>query len=140
METPSDMHQDIEKEWAYIRWKKEELNDQILRQKKAGMWNYKPGDWLRMYLDPDKTRNKFDKNRHQFKTFGKFVAYKNGNVIAELRGTEKKKVEVPIYYTIPDDPNNHINGLPLRKEEDIIKNAAQQNIEGFEKDEKILST
>ena len=133
--TPLEMHTDINKEWAYIRSKKELLNKQKLKQIKAGMWNYEPGvTILRMFLNPDKTKNKFDKDRYTFKTYGTFVEYKHGNVVARLK--DGRMVEVPIYYTIRDTPNDFIKhpaANTRRHTADKDTTALKDEIEGFEK-------
>ena len=134
MISPVEMRLDINKEWLYIRRKKELLEDQKLKQMKAGMWSYKKGQSLRMYLDPDKTKNKFDKDRHSFKTYGEFVEYRHGNVITKLK--DDKKVEVPIYYTIADNPNDEKIHKSAKRERDEKKKsikALKDEIEGFEK-------
>ena len=130
--TPLDMHTDINKEWAYIRRMKEKLYDRKRLQMKEGFWNYKPNvTELRIYLDPDKTKNMFDKNRRKFKTFGLFQEYKHGNVVALLR--DGRKVEVPIYYTIPDAPEKHpITNIIRNKNEKVIA-ALDDDIPGFDK-------
>ena len=127
---PYDMHTDVNKEWAYIRKKKEELNDMIIKQKEAGMWKLRKGQWLRMYLDPDKTRNKFIKDKRQFKTWGRFVKYDHGNVVATVQTKIKKKgiieekevnVTVPIYYCIRDNPKKETRKFPLEQQEELDK-------------------
>ena len=133
MKAPLEMHGHIDMEWAYIRRKKEELYDQKRKQMEAGMWSYKVGQPLRMYLDPDKTKNKFDKDRHRFKTIGQFVKYRHGNVVAQL--LDGKKVEVPIYYAIPDNPydaKTHPNAKGIKDEKAKCKNALDDEIVGFE--------
>ena len=108
-----------------------------------GFWKYtqmslkmqfcKPDDMLRMYLDPDKTRNKFVKNPRKFKTYGKFVEYRNGNVVAQLNSGQL--VEVPIYYTILDNPESVILHKEAQTKEDIWEKAQvaiNDDIVGFE--------
>ena len=121
---PRDMHDDVNKEWAYIRKMKEKLNDMIRKQMNNGMWNFQEGQWLRMYLDPDKTRDKFHKNKRQFKTWGRFVRYDHGNVVATVKNGktgELVEVKLPIYYAIPDNPEADKHELPLEYEEEINK-------------------
>ena len=89
---------------------------------------------LRMYLDPDKTKNKFDKNRRKFKTYGIFKEYRHGNVIATL--DNGKEVEVPIYFTIPDKPENHPIINKYRNKSDKIIAALNDEIPGFDEDKK----
>lgn len=134
---PLDMHTDINKEWKYIREKTEELEEQKKRQIEAGMWNYKKDvTELRMYLDPDKTKNMFDKNRRKFKTYGLFQEYRHGNVVAKLR--DGRIVEVPIYYTIPDTPTDverHPNAARESNPDAKCVKALKDKIPGFDKDE-----
>ena len=94
------------------------------------MWNFRKGQWLRMYLDPDKARNKFQKNKRQFKTWGKFIKYGHGNVIAKVQTKiknkgkiEEKEVNeiVPIYYCMRDTPKKEIRKLPLEQQEEVDK-------------------
>ena len=87
-----------------------------------------------MYLDPDKTKNKFDKNRRKFKTYGIFKEYRHGNVVATL--DNGKDVEVPIYFTIPDKPENHPVINNFRNKSDKIIAALNDEIPGFDEDKK----
>ena len=134
---PADMHKYVDREWAYIRKMKEKLNDMIRKQMNNGMWDFQEGEWLRMYLDPDKTRDKFHKNKRQFKTWGRFVRYDHGNVVAKVKNeTTGKDVEVtiPIYYAIPDEPQPDIHKTPSRIEkeiEQIREQAAQFNFRDY---------
>ena len=95
---PIDLHSDIDKEWAYIREKTEELNDVKMKQINAGMFNYKPGDRLRVHLDYSKTSESFAKRRRQFDRIGTFICYVGGNCRVKLGQNEI--VDVPIYFTI----------------------------------------
>ena len=134
MTSPLKMHGNLDMEWACIRRKKEELYDQKLKQMKDGMWSYIYGQPLRLYLDPDKTKNKFDKDRRRFKTICQFVEYRHGNVVVQL--LYGKKVEVPIYYAIPDNPydtKTHPNAKEIKNEKANCKNALGDEIEGFDK-------
>ena len=136
MKSPLEMHGNLDMEWAYIRRKKEELYDQKLKQMKAGMWSYTFGQPLRMYFDPDKTKNKFDKDRHRFKTIGQFVRYRHGNIVAQL--LNGKEVEFPIYYAIPDnsyDTKTHPNAKSIADEKAKCVNALEDEIVGFEVEE-----
>ena len=95
---PIDLHTNIDKEWEYIRHKTEELNDVKLKQYQEGLYNYKPGDRLRIHFEYSKTNQLFDKRRRQFDKEGTFIEYVNGNCKIEL--DNGSIVEVPIYFTI----------------------------------------
>ena len=92
------MHTDIDKEWEYIRQKTEELNDAKLKQYQHGLFNYKPGDRIRIHLEYSKTNQLFDKRRRQFDREGTFIRYINGNCLIQLDNGHN--IEVPIYFTI----------------------------------------
>ena len=96
--SPIDMHTDIDKEWEYIRQKTEELNDAKLKQYQHGLFNYKPGDRIRIHLEYSKTNQLFDKRRRQFDREGTFIQYINGNCLIQL--DKGQKIEVPVYFTI----------------------------------------
>ena len=96
--SPIDMHTDIDKEWEYIRQKTEELNDAKLKQYQHGLFNYKPGDRIRIHLEYSKTNQLFDKRRRQFDREGTFIRYINGNCLIQLDNNQT--IEVPIYFTI----------------------------------------
>ena len=104
---PIDMHTDVNKEWEYIRAKTEELNDVKREQLNKGLFNYKPGDKLRLHLEYAKTNESFTKRRRQFDRTGTFIEYINGNCKVKLdkplvssTGAKIFVVEVPIYYTL----------------------------------------
>ena len=95
---PKDLHWNIEKEWEYIRKKTEELNDVKLKQYQYGLFNYKPGDRLRIHFEYSKTNQLFDKRRRQFDKEGTFIEYVGGN--CRVRLDNNSIVDVPIYFTI----------------------------------------
>ena len=90
-----------------------------------------------MYLDPDKTRDKFNKNKRQFKTWGRFVRYDHGNVVATVKNGktgELVEVKLPIYYAIPDNPEADTHEVPTSIEKDveqIRKQSEQFNFRDF---------
>ena len=76
--TPYEMHNDIDKEWEYIREKTEELNDIKKIQRKKGYHGYRQGDRLMVHLNYSKTNERFAKRRKQFDRLATFVQYQNG--------------------------------------------------------------
>ena len=95
---PIDLHCNIDKEWEYIRKKTEELNDVKIKQHYRGLWDYKPGDRLRIHFEYSKTNQLFDKRRRQFDKEGTFIEYVGGNCRIKL--DNNSIVDVPIYFTI----------------------------------------
>ncbi len=99
--TPTEMHQDVEIEWEYIRHMTEVLNDVKRKQIRAMYMSYKFGQRLMIHLENGKTRNKFKKRRRRFEHVGTFIEYRNGNVVVHVDAPINKNVEVPIFYTKP---------------------------------------
>ncbi len=97
--TPTEMHRDVELEWAYIRHMTEVLNDVKLEQYRAMYFSYKPGQRLMIHLEQGKTSDKFAKRRRRFEHVGTFIQYRNGNVVAHVDAPIDKTVEIPIFYT-----------------------------------------
>jgi hypothetical protein len=99
--TPREMHEDIEKEWQYIRRMTQQVNKVRLAQTEQGMRSYQPGDRIIAHLDLSKTSGAFEKRRRNFGHAGTFIEYVNGNVKMKLDKKIKTGdiVIVPIFFT-----------------------------------------
>ena len=95
---PIEIHSNIDLEWEYIRKKKEELNEVKKLQYYEGLYNYKPGDKLKIHLEYSKTNQMFDKRRRQFDVIATFIEYVCGNCRVLPEG-KTKYIDVPIYFT-----------------------------------------
>ncbi len=104
--TPTEMHRDVEIEWAYIRHMTEVLNDVKREQILAMYHSYKPNQRLMLHLEYGKTRDKFKKRRRQFEHVGTFIEYRNGNVVVQVDAPINKVIEIPIFYTRPISKNS----------------------------------
>jgi hypothetical protein len=73
-----------------------------MRQERAGLWRYKPGNILLVHYDTSNTSDKFEKPRRKFNKLGIFHSYVNGNVLVQLidNKTPTSLTKVPIYYTV----------------------------------------
>ncbi len=107
--TPLDMHQDIDKEWAYIRKMTETVNEIKGVQRVDGLKGFTPGTMLMVYLDFDKTNAKHMKRRRTFNYLARFKEYRNGNAVVELEPHimvgEKRYgiIEVPLFHCVKVD-------------------------------------
>jgi hypothetical protein len=113
--SPLEMHQDISKEWTYIRKQTEKLNDVKRSQKFNGLLNYHEGQLLAVHLEFGKTSDKFTKRRRNFDRTATFIEYQNGNAVVKLTkpvligGKRVYKIEMPLYFTIPiTEEENHL--------------------------------
>ena len=95
--TPSEMMQDVEKEWEYIREKDEELKKVLRNQRSKGYLSYKPGNVLLVHTDLSKTEDKHEKRRRRFDRLGVFIEYVNGNGSAGTLNSFGGNVRVKIY-------------------------------------------
>ena len=106
--TPSEMQDNPEIEYQYIRWCERKLSEIIANQKRLGYLDYKPGNILMVHIDKGKTSEKHDKRRRFFDRLGTFVQYDHGNVVVDMivqdirvhsTGNKKHRVIVPLYHT-----------------------------------------
>ena len=96
--TPTEMHNDVSLEWAYIRRMDRKLEEIRKQQYEKGLYNYQEGNVIAVHLDYSKTSKKFEKRRRQFDKLAVFEKYKNGNVVCSLIPSGDL-IEIPIYYS-----------------------------------------
>lgn len=87
---PSEMTYD--KEYKYIEEMKTFNNAQKYKQQKSGLYNFKPGDKIKIYL---KTNSVFEKRRGNYIHDAVFMEYKHGNAVVNYNGSN---IEIPIYW------------------------------------------
>ena len=116
--TPSQMQNDIDLEWKYIRKMQMKLREIHEKQHFKGLLSYKKGNIILVHLDKSKTQKKHEKRRRVFNEIAEFIEYRNGNTICRLlkpyqtvnkkdstkgrkpmTDNEKAIIEVPIIYT-----------------------------------------
>ena len=101
---PIEMHTDVELEWAYIRRKIEELNAAKKKQIDDGLYDFKYGDKVLVYLDLSKTAKSMKKRRRNFDRQATFIRYQNGNAVVRLEKSivnphcNLSEVVIPIYF------------------------------------------
>ncbi len=107
--SPLEMHQDIDKEWEYIREMTELLNDIKQQQHIDGLSRFTYGTRLMVHLNLGKTTAKHMKQRRTFNYLAEFKGYHNGNAIVELiphlaaGKTIYDIIEVPLYHCVKVD-------------------------------------
>ena len=122
--TPSEMMENEDIEWKYIRQKHRELMNALDKQKELGLLSYKKGCVLLIHLNLAKTADRDEKRRKRFDRLGIFEKYENGNVKVKLlrpvliAGKYVNVVTVPIYFTrfISDD----LETLPVKYKNNFI--------------------
>lgn len=100
--TPTQMQNDIDLEWQYIRMMRNKLQTIKEKQCLKGLLRYKRGNIILVHLDRGKTNIKHEKRRRVFNEIAEFLSYNNGNVLCKLLkpyNNETALIEVPIIYT-----------------------------------------
>jgi hypothetical protein len=100
--TPTDLEKYSQLEETWIRRVRQNNNTVKEIQEESGLFNYKLGDILLIYLDKNKTNNKFDKKPRNFALLRSFVDYINGIVAVNLLSKTfeaLREIVVPIYFT-----------------------------------------
>lgn len=93
---PAEMN--YEQEYKYIETMTQ--LDKIQRQKqiKEGLYEFKEGDPIKVFINKAKTSEKFDKKRGNYIHDATFLRYNHGNVICNLND---HTIEIPIYWVKP---------------------------------------
>ena len=136
--TPSEMQDNPEIEYQYIRWCERKLSEVIANQKRLGYLDYKPGNVLMVHIDKGKTSEKHEKRRRFFDKLGVFVKYDHGNVVVDMlvkgvrvhsTGQAKMRLTVPVYHTKfvservqtipPEYKDYYINSMKVLEVDDI---------------------
>jgi hypothetical protein len=111
--TPTEMEKYPQLEEIWIRRVRQNNNTVKEIQEERGLFNYKLGDILLIFSDKNKTKNKFNKKRKNFKYLETFLDYVNGNVAVSLLSKTfeaMREIVVPIYFTKFCAPN--IGSIP----------------------------
>ena len=88
-----------EEEYKYIARKQNELKLVITRQQKAGLFNFKQGDKIKIYIDKSKTKDGFDKKRGNFVYDATFIDYVNRNARVKINNGKKEEIiTIPLYW------------------------------------------
>ena len=87
-----------EQEYKYIETMTRMDKMQRQKQVNEGLYNFKKGDKIKVYLDLSKTSEAFVKKRGNYIHDATFIEYRHGNVICSVNGVE---IEIPIYWVKP---------------------------------------
>ena len=122
--TPTQMHNNPDIEYQYIRWCERKLSNVIDTQREQKLLEYQKGNILMVHIDTGKTAEKMEKRRSFYDRIGEFIAYVHGNVKVKLdvpirissSSAPVDTVVIPIYYTkfvaknrseIPENVNDY---------------------------------
>jgi hypothetical protein len=95
---PSEMN--YSKEYKYIARMKEISKKQRRKQYEEGLYDFKNGDRIKIFLNVKKTSKVFEKKRGNYIHDAVFKEYKHGNVVCLY---ENKEIEIPIYWMKPKE-------------------------------------
>ena len=87
-----------EQEYKYIETMTRMDKMQRQKQSKEGLYNFKKGDKIKVYLDMSKTSESFVKKRGNYIHEATFIEYRHGNVLCSVNGVQ---IEIPIYWVKP---------------------------------------
>ena len=93
---PAEMN--YEQEYKYIETMTQLNKIQRQKQIKEGLYEFKEGDPIKVFIDPAKTPEKFVKKRGNYVYDATFLRYNHGNVICNLND---HTIEIPIYWVKP---------------------------------------
>jgi hypothetical protein len=121
--SPKQVQNTLELECEFIRKKQQELREVKGLQEDEGLFDYKEGNVLLIYLDLRKTKFRFRKKRGVFNEIAEFIRYSDGNVVCRLLDPfdDIKVVELPIQFTqfvadnLDDLPDEYKKLLPKNK-------------------------
>ena len=120
--TPSEMQNNIDLEWSYIRKMDRKYLKVINEINKY--CDYKPGNVLLIHLNLSKTSAKHEKQRRKFSNLAIFKEFKNGNAIVDLLRPYKfmkSYIEIPLMNTrylcesVDKIPDNYIKYFLLNE-------------------------
>ena len=113
--TPTQMQNNPDLEYQYIRWCERKLNKALNYQESQKMLSYERGNILMVHVDTGKTTEKMEKRRSFYDRIGEFIEYVHGNV--------KVKLDVPIRISSGSVPVNVIV-VPIYHTKLVAKNRA----------------
>jgi hypothetical protein len=96
---PQEMQDNPDLEDQYIRWCIEKLNEREEKLYKYGLYSYRPGNILLLYVDESKTPQKQNKTRSYWNKIGEFIAYEGKSKIRVKLINTDQVITLPLYYT-----------------------------------------